>query len=206
MDNTTEQIISEQNAREFFQQSLQDTIQRHRLGICEETTFYLTNLLTFFMQAENLFRKNDDGVGLPALAELYADALEAESGMARDCALQRLGDISLFIAGLFPQSLSRSLVDVDYYICMGGNAYAFLAEPGQMSRRTKVYKLVFKELSSEFSRFVDVLSEVADHTSLRNDTDVLRLYEMWLSSGSQNAAGKLRNLGISPVKVPRQTH
>ena len=30
---------------------------------------------------------------------------------------RRLGDVALFVAGFFTESLSRSLVDVDYYVC-----------------------------------------------------------------------------------------
>jgi len=38
--------------------------------------------------------------------------------------MQRLGDTALFIAGVFADSLNRKLVDVDYYVAMGGTAYA----------------------------------------------------------------------------------
>ena len=46
---------------------------------------------------------------------------------------QRLGDVSLFIAGFFARSFARKLIDVDYHIAMGGNAYSSLADTLQRS-------------------------------------------------------------------------
>ena len=46
----------------------------------------------------------------------------------RNRALQRLGDVSLFIAGFFAGSFARKLVDIDYHIAMGGRAYGSLAD------------------------------------------------------------------------------
>jgi hypothetical protein len=201
-----EQLITEVNPQKYFQDALYDVISKHQLSICHETTLYISNLLTVFMQSEQLFEQTDDGIMLKPLAGMYADAVDARSINERDAALKHLGDVALFISGLFPQSLARSLVDVDYYINMGGSAYAFLADSGNVSKSSKVFRQVFLELSERFPEFVDILADVGDQTSLRNHSDVLRLYEIWLASGSKNAAEKLRNLGIEPVQVDRLTH
>ena len=201
-----EQLITEVDPQKYFQDALNDIISKNHLSICHETTIYISNLLTVFIQSEQLFDQTDDGIMLKPLAGLYADAVDARSINERDAALRHLGDVALFISGLFPQSLARSLVDVDYYINMGGGAYGFLAGSGRISRSTKVFKKVFQELSERFSEFVDILANVADKTILRNDSDVLRLYEIWLSSGSKNAAEKLQNVGIYPVAVGRLAH
>ncbi len=206
LPDTNEHLISEESPQEYFQDALKGAISRHHLSTCHETTLYLSNLLTVFMQAERLFAPSEDGVTLKPLAEIYAEAVDAPSISERDKSLRHLGDVALFISGLFPQSLGRRLVDVDYYINMGGGAYGFLAESGRVSRTSRVFRTIFFELSDRFSQFVDVLAEVGDNSSLRNDSDILRLYEIWLSSGSSNAADKLRQLGIHTVRVNRQTH
>lgn len=206
LPSTNEHLISEESPREYFQDALLDAISRHHLSTCHETTLYLSNLLTVFIQAGRLFAQSEEGVTLKPLAGMYAEAIEAQSINERDNVLRHLGDVALFISGLFPQSLHRSVVDVDYYISMGGSAYGFLAESSRVSRTSKVYRTIFHELSNRFSDFVDVLAEVGDNTHLRNDSDILRLYEIWLSSGSSNAADKLQKLGIQPVPVGRLTH
>ena len=206
LTNSKEPLITEVNPQKYFQEALDDVISKHRFCICHETTLYISNLLTVYIQSEQLFDKTDDGIMLKPLAGIYAEAIDARSIGERDAALRHLGDVALFVSGLFPQSLARSLVDVDYYINMGGSAYGYLADSGRISRTTKVFKKVFQELSERFSDLVDILARVADKTILRNDSDVLRLYEIWLSSGSKNAAEKLRNLGIQPVGVARFAH
>jgi len=203
---TGEQLISDLSPEEFFQQALQEAVSHQNLSICTETLFYLRNLLTAFIQSEQLYQHSETGEGLKPLAGLYADALEAPSTTVRDDVLRHLGDVALFIAGLFPQSLSRSLVDVDYYINMGGCAYGFLAESGRVTRSRPGFRVIFSELSVQFAGLVEVLAEVADQTVLRQDSDVLRLYEIWLASGSNNAAGKLRQHGIQPVALSRRAH
>ncbi len=204
--DSSEQLISRVDPREFFQDALREAISRQQISTCHETTLYLSNLLTVFIDSKQLFKPTPEGVRLKPLAEIYADAVEARSISDRDSSLRFLGDVALFISGLFPQSLGRSLVDVDYYITMGGSAYGFLADSGQLSRKAKVFRSIFQELSDRFSEFVEILAEVGDKTNLRNDSDVLRLYEIWLCSGSKNAAEKLKRLGIQPVPVDRLTH
>lgn len=204
--DTNEHLIHEQSARAFFQEMLDEVIGRQNIPTCEETTLYLSELLTLFTHSEQLFTHTDEGPMLRPLALMYADAAEAKSAAERDRALRHLADVALFISGLFPQSLSRSLVDVDYYINMGGSAYGLLAHSGLICKRVKAYKQVFQELSSCFPQFVDVLAEVGDSTSLRNDGDILRLYEIWLCSGSKNALRKLNKQGIRPIAVSRKTH
>lgn len=206
LPDTNEHLITDVSPREFFQEAVHEAISRQQISTCHETTLYLSNLLTVFIQAEQLFEQTDDGVMLRPLAAMYADAVYARSISERDTALRHLGDVALFISGLFPRSLQRSLVDVDYYISMGGGAYGFLADSNKVSRNAKVLSMVFQELSDRFSTFVDILAEVADNTRLCNDSDVLRLYEIWLCSGSINAENKLQRIGIQPVRVDRLTH
>ena len=53
---------------------------------------------------------------LKALARMYAEAADARSFNERDSSLHHLGDVALFISGLFPQSLSRSLMATQFKI------------------------------------------------------------------------------------------
>ncbi len=118
-------------------------------------------------------------------------------------ALKQVGDTSLYVAGFFAESLTRSLVDVDYYVGLGQNAYAQLSRQLSASRSmTEVYA----ELSDQFPRFVDVLAQVRKRIAiveLNATTDITRLYEIWLldlgTSGwrrSSRPQGVLVDLGI----------
>jgi len=195
-----DQLITDINVREFFQGAVQNAISNQHLTVSGETEVYLGNLLTSFINSERLYDHTPDGVMIRPLAQRYLEALEATNSVDRINVLRRLGDISLFISGLFSHSLSRSLVDVDYYISMGGNAYGYLSDANHRSTVAGL-KQVFAELSGKFTELVDVLSEVGEAANLSNNNNILRIYEIWLKSGSKRAAEKLKLNGIHPIRT-----
>ena len=60
-------------------------------------------------------------------------------------ACRQIGDVSLFISGFFSDSLRRKLVDVDYYVSIGGYAYNALSRV-----ETDTFSPVFAELATKF--------------------------------------------------------
>jgi hypothetical protein len=170
-----------------------------------ETIVYVVNLLTDFSHTEKVFGQNSQGNSVQSLALMYAEALEASSREEQIINLKQLGDVSLFIAGLFSYSLNRSLVDVDYYIAMGGSAYSYLANNIRDHNR-KTFCEIYNELAEKFLAMVDVLSEVGDNMNHHNDRDIMRLYEVWEKTNSRLAADKLRHAGIEPVRVGGVKH
>jgi hypothetical protein len=171
----------------------------HKQGLDanDHTAYYIVNLLTLFARSEVL-HEGSEGSSFRPLASIFAEAVEAGTLEQRNFALQRLGDLSLFVAGFFGDSLSQKLVGLDYYVKMGGGAYGWLSENVRRSVRGQIFASVFAELAEKFQEFVDVLSEVRDSARGSDDTDVLRLYETWLHTGSPRAARLLRRLGIEP--------
>ncbi len=119
--------------------------------------------------------------------------------MARQRGLQRLGDVSLFMAGFFARSFARKLIDIDYHIAMGGNAYSSLSDIMQRSSSGRCIAAIYAQLAQKFQRLVDALNEVSD-MSYRHSTPIsCALYEIWMKTGSPRAHGLLRGLGVQPV-------
>jgi len=193
-------VVPSIDVRSYFQESVTSAMVARRIEAEAETVSYLVGMLVGFTRAEDLFEDTSDGVRIRPLALFYADAVEARTHADKTRSLRRLGDVALFVAGIFSDSLNRKVVDLDYYIAMGGNAYGHLSEHVSGSLRGKVLSDVFAELAEKFHGFVEVLGEFADNTHLRTDADVLRLYEVWLRTGSERAAEKLRALGIEPIE------
>jgi hypothetical protein len=185
----------------FFHESVAGACRNQQVETDAATVWYLANLLTRYSRSENLFDYTADGLTLRPLALIYSGAAEAASEHERRLVLQRLGDLALFIAGLFSEMLSRRPVDVDYYIAMGGSAYRYLTEGGDGHQRATALIPVFRQLSEGFVRFVDVLAEVGEHAPGANNRDLLRTYELWTKTGSPRLARKLREQGITPVRV-----
>jgi hypothetical protein len=133
-------------------------------------------------------------------ATLAEDLLAARlhAGVARLRRLRDLGDRALFIAGFFGDSLSRSVVDIDYYGDVGRAAYANLAESLAWQVREKAWTGLYIELSLRFDQFVDVLAEVGDRTRSGGSEDLLRLYERYLRTGSLRDRVRLLRRGQVP--------
>lgn len=206
MDGDNGGLISRVEVHEYFQGAVEEALSHQRIDVHGETVLYLANLLVGFVHSEQIYHHTPDGLMIRPLAQMYADAVEADTPVLRDRSLRKLGDVALFIAGLFSASLRRSLVGVDYYVAMGGNAYNSLATSGRGSRTCQALKQVFAELSERFIDFVDVLAEVGDRANLKGATDILQLYEVWLTTGSHRAAMQLRKMGIEPVAVAGLNH
>jgi len=174
-------------------------LRKQRVDVDDHTEHYVVNILTMFARSEELYDITSEGVRLKPLAHMLADAAEAPSAQQRDETLRRLGDVSLFVAGFFAQSFARKLIDIDYHIAMGGRAYGTLADNLRGTMRGQAFAAVFLELAQKFQRLVDVLNDVAEMAHTHTDRDILRLYEIWLKTGSPRAFAILQRLGVAPV-------
>lgn len=191
-------LIVETGLKEYFHDSLHSTLSRQQVKSQPETVFYLVNLLVSFLHTPRLYESADEGTTFRPLALRYLDMLHAPNAERREQRLRDLGDVALFVAGVFAESLNRKLVDVDYYASMGGAAYAQLAGSLRASRSGHSFSGVFEELATRFVDYADALGDVAEHPEVHRHQDVLRLYERWLKTGSRRAAQRLRALGIEP--------
>ena len=194
--------IDVRNLREFFRDSVHEALARQRVDVEDHTEYYVVNLLTMFARSEALFEAGAGRAQLKPLALMLADASEAPTREDRLRTLQRLGDVSLFMAGFFAQSFARRLVDIDYHIAMGGRAYGTLADSCRTGARGRALGAVFTELAQKFQRLVDALNDVSEMARRHDQRDILRQYEIWLKTGSPRAHGILRSLGVEPAIVP----
>jgi hypothetical protein len=190
-------LVASRDVLGFFRDSVERAMQALHLRAGEHTIHYVVNLLALYARSDRLYERTSDGLDLRPLAIMLKDALEAASVAQRRAALRRLGDVALFVGGFFAQSLSRKLVDVDYYIAMGGTAYGALSD----SLRADLRGAVYAELSHKFGGFVDVLAEIGA-AQPNSNADVLRLYEIWLRTGSTHARRRLIARGVLPAANP----
>lgn len=203
-----ERVVPVQNLREYFRESIDAAMDKQGVAVDPHATHYVVNLLTIFARSEDLYEDHGESYGLKPLALMMADALDAATAVQRSFSLQRIGDVSLFIAGFFADSLANKLVDLDYYIYMGGNAYGSLSDEIRGTTRGQALADVYRELARKFQLLVDILNEVRDGARQSNDVDVLRTYEVWLKTGSRRAASLLKQQGVVPMPnaVSRRNH
>ena len=203
--DTASRVVPVANLREFFHDALQGALERQHVAVEDQTEHYVVNLLTLFARSEALYEKAPGcgaGTRMKPLVVMLTEALEAPSPTDRNRGLQRLGDVSLFVAGFFAQSFARKLIDIDYHIAMGGRAYGTLAE--SLARtRSRVLGQVFAELAEKFQPMVDALNEISETAYKHSDRDILRLYEIWVKTGSKRSFDILKRLGVDPTAAAR---
>ncbi|MFQ5982792.1 MAG: hypothetical protein ACE5KS_05405 [Woeseiaceae bacterium] len=208
MTLTGDRVVQVHDLRDYFRESIDAAIDKQGVDVDPHAAHYVVNLLTLFARSEDLFEDHGEAYGLRPLALMMADAAEASSAAERTFSLQRVGDVALFIAGFFADSLAHKLVDLDYYIYMGGTAYGSLSDEIRGTPRGRALADVYRELARKFQIVVDVLNEVRDGARQSSDIDLLRTYEVWLRTGSKRAAQLLRQNGVVPMPnaVSRNSH
>lgn len=195
-NNRVEQVA---NLRDYFRRSVEDVMENQGVDMDPHASYYVVNLLTSFSRSEALYEDDGENYGLRPLALLLADAANANSVEERSQSLQRIGDVSLFISGFFSDSLEKNAVDIDYYINMGGNAYAVLSDEIRGTFRGNAFAPIYQELSEKFLILIDILNEVRESRRCDSNLDLLRTYEVWQKTGSPRCEEVLRKQGVVPI-------
>jgi hypothetical protein len=177
-------MVRRESAVEYFKELVDAALAHQGIVTGELTAYYVVNLLVEFL-------RRPDADAEP-LALKLVQALEHD-GRDERANLRAIGDASLFVSGFFPDSFTRKIVDVDYYVNIGGFAYTALSR-----RETDTLSPVFAELADKFVAFVDILSEVSERSACSSSRDLLRLYERWLKTGSVRTGQLLAERDVVP--------
>jgi hypothetical protein len=193
-DNTRSIILLK--PAEYFHGAVTGALSTLKISASDYAKNYLINLLSSFIHQEKFYPTDAQGNKVDTLTHQLANALDEASSEGRAVRLRQLGDFSLYVAGFFANSLSRKLVDVDYYIGMGGAAYDTVAR----LEAEKIKAELFKELAEKFPQFVDVLGQISDESGFNPEDDkaLLRIYDLWMKTGSDRLAKQLVKAGIVP--------
>ena len=186
------QLVVE-SPRDFFVDRVEQALERLGFQPLPLSRKYLVGLLEHYMFASNLFTQDEESgrSKRETLAELYLKAQNSPAPVRTDL-LKKLGDTSLYISGFFGDSLSRKIVDIDYYVDMGGVAYGALSTSAPYESLSQVYG----EFSVRFAEFVDVLTYISQESMIQTNEDLLKLYDRYMATGSRLAEGQLVEKGL----------
>lgn len=187
---------------EYFHQVVEEAMVSRNMDTFPLARTYLVSLLKNYIHTENLFdTENESGKKTrETLAEMFLKAQNSTQTVRIEL-LKKLGDVSLYVSGFFGDSFQRKIIDIDYYIDMGGVAYASLAQEIKEDTSRKV----FTEYSSRFLDFVDLLDHISQKSQITNDENILRLYEKYLKTGSPRAKEILEEKGILTLPVDKKS-
>ena len=170
---------------DFFRDLLQNAMRSREVTSSEDIEFYLVSLLERFAHPE-------PGWNSRPLALEYLESLQRPPP-DRFAKLKYVGDTSLFLSGIFMDSLERQLVTTEYYIALGRLAYQ------QLSVGPAAKRMLFAEMADRFPVFVGVLSEISFEQLFRGAMQTVRIYTRWLRTRAAQDAQWLIRRGIVPV-------
>jgi len=184
---------------QHFSEALKEALEQRKVKSYPHLETYLVHMLKHYLDSRNLFRPHsthgENNENPPeTLAEMYLIAMNSENTRKKEI-MKTLADRSLYLAGFFGDSLQKKLVDIDYYSEMGSAAYFNLATWTKEDHLSEVYKT----FSKRFIEFVEVLSYMSEKSAVQADQNVLRLYDLYLKTGSEMAREKLNQLGIATL-------
>ncbi len=144
--------------------SLTDRALTHTSLRDKDILQYLSDLLMSSMYLENLYKlKDENGKRLEYLVDMLEHASQQGSVVERKGSYQQIGDYSLFVLGMFPESLGRGRVALSpsYYAQTGRHSYRVASELESDQKTT----VVFKKLAGKFERCVLSLNWVKEYTA-----------------------------------------
>ena len=196
MDRVKPATVSD--VRDYFALELKTVMEKHNLSARDTSVLYLATLLSRNIESERFFCMGPDGKPADTLlTDLYIQYLQAKTEEQK-IILQRLGDICLMISGYFAESVRKKVVDLGFYFGMGGSAYRSLSTLVEENEPRET----FDELSVKFESFSNVLGEMSERSGIQSNKDVLRLYERWITTGSDRLKNILTEKGIAtPFKT-----
>jgi len=183
--------------RGFFRSEVESALDDGGFRVTDGSVDYVAALLADYLRPG----PEVDAALRESLTLLFSAALESE-GRERFERFRCLGDGVLYFSGFFGDNLKRRGVTLDYVGALGARAYDGAANLMSVSGRAGA-RNVFRELASNFTTFVALVSSVANTIQARSaqtDESILRLYERWARGGSQRLADELLQRGVMPVR------
>lgn len=185
----------------YFEGLLRDALTAEQVDLPEQSFLYMLRLVGEFSKPEPLRgASGHDEPGTPALVWLYQEAREAAPSHRFE-AYRRLGDVALMVSGFFAPHVerARSLVGVEYYVDMGRTAYDTAARLGARTG----FGTMLMDLAHRFDRLVEVLTRVAEQTTLPVAEDLGALYaRMCRNPDSPDLSRRMLSQGAFPVFGP----
>ena len=192
-----------ENTGEFFAQEIDSISKRHGLKLEPTVVKYLAEVLSKFSTVKEL--------KLTLSAKETADLTPTQFWLAiqslpltqQYSALQFLGDYSLFTTGFFNEHIKTSILDMDYFQALGGQAYYRAGEIRESIAAERALNIFFS-LAESFKKLSEVVSELYDRTLLSDSEGTLKLFSRYQDSGSDRLARLLMENGLYVGKKPSE--
>ena len=181
------------SSRDYFAEVIDEGMEKIKFYPSQMARLYLLEVMEQFLSTDNLFEKktDTDQKSTGTLAEMLLVATNEKHGVKINL-LKKLGDTSLYMSGFLGDSLNYKLVDIDYYADIGCVAYERLSK----AIKDTSFQELYMEFATEFINFMDLLTFFSHKANIQTNTDLLRLYDKYIKTGSRMAEEFLKTKGL----------
>ncbi len=186
-------MILSASVQEYFRNEVSDARSSLGIDFSDGVESYLVNLLSEFTH-----RDSRPEFGEEPLAMLYKRALDSGDELSRISHLRYLGDEALYLSGFFLAFIQRSIVDLSYYVSMGGGAYGSVGDLVGTRLNGNQHARLYWDMADGFENLVAVLNRIARSSNIANtdNSGLLKLYEQWLNTGCEHSQKALVENGM----------
>ena len=188
--------------KEFFRDALHDALSHQHVAVEGETEHYVVNVLTHVFRHGRALRaapatRPRPRTRLKPLAMMLGEALEAPDHRGADsAACSASATCRCSSRGSSPRGSRASSSTSTTTSPMGGQAYGTLAESCPTGARRTLRQVFRRSSPSSFSRWSTRSTRSARAPISIPTSDRLRLYELWVKTGSERSRWQLlRKLG-----------
>lgn len=194
--------IYKSSPNEYFSTLIDDTSKKLNISLEIDIKLYLVSLLEKYLKPKNF----SDHLDQP-LAFQLKDALEAPPSQ-KITILKDLGDLTLYLSGMFPEFIEKKIVSLSYYISIGKIAYSQLSEVIYSVFKEAHFNKLYSSLANQFKPLVEVLSVIAQKNSFSSNeciyTQILKKHGIYEKTGFKSLQDALleTSILIQPNSLP----
>jgi hypothetical protein len=183
------------NVKELFFNLVDEFEKKLGIHLSEYSKIYLMELLEELAANNNYFNNILED---KALAEVLMEALH-QNIFEKIKNLKAVGDLCLLFGGLYPDYMTKKLVDIDYYILIGKNSYNLISDTYRnYTSKYELYRL-YNKLSEEYIQLINILTEISDKLNFLTRNDIYKSFKRWKKTGISKYLEVIRSNNVIPI-------
>lgn len=183
------------NVKELFFNLIDEFEKKLDIHLSEYSKVYLMNFLEELAADNNYF---NNVIEDKALAEILMEALH-QNIFEKIRNLKTVGDLCLLFGGLYPDYMTKRLVDIDYYIHIGKSSYNLISDTYKSyTSKYELYRL-YNKLAEEYVKLINILTEISDELNFLVKDNIYKSFKRWEKTGILKYSEVITSSKVIPI-------
>lgn len=184
------------NVKELFFNLILEFEKKLNIHLSEYSKLYLMKLLEELAAGSSYLNnivKEDK-----TLAETLLEAVH-QTIFEKIRNLKALGDLCLLFGGLYPEYMTKKLVDIDYFINIGKHSYNLISDTYKNNTSKYDLYMLYSKLTEEYLKLINILTEISDELSFLDRDNLYKSFKRWEKTGIKKYSEVIKSNNIIPI-------